>query len=131
MDSSSSRLKESSGAVATAPRVGAESDYRYWAFISYSHIDERWASWLHRSIEGYKVPKAVAKTVGADGQTPRPARLFPVFRDREELSIAPSLGDRIEGALTASRNLIVICSPKRRALPVGQRGDPGLQGARS
>jgi len=111
MDDSSSTLNERSGAVATAPRDGAEPDYRYWAFISYSHVDERWADWLHRSIEGYKVPKAVAGTMGADGQTPRPPRLFPVFRDRDELSSAASLGERIEGALAASRNLIVICSP--------------------
>ena len=90
---------------------GEEAGYTYWAFISYSHADERWASWLHRSIETYKVPKTIAGTVGPDGRAARPPRLFPLFRDREELSTASSLGERIERALAASRNLIVICSP--------------------
>ena len=29
---------------------------RYWAFISYSHADEAWAQWLHRSLETWRVP---------------------------------------------------------------------------
>ena len=32
-------------------------DYKYKAFISYSHSDEKWARWLHRSLENYRVPK--------------------------------------------------------------------------
>ena len=26
-------------------------DYTYWAFISYSHSDEKWGKWLHRALE--------------------------------------------------------------------------------
>ena len=78
---------------------------RYWAFISYSHRDRQWGEWLHRSLETYRVPKALT-VAGA------PARLFPVFRDREELAGAVNLSARIETALTESRNLIVVCSPR-------------------
>ena len=85
--------------------------FKYWAFLSYSHADERWAARLHREIETYRVPKPLVGTRGGDDTPDRPARLFPVFRDREELPSASNLGEKIESALKASRNLIVICSP--------------------
>ena len=36
---------------------GGVSDPDYKAFISYSHADEAWARWLHRALEGYRVPR--------------------------------------------------------------------------
>jgi len=84
--------------------------YKYKAFISYSHSDDRWAKWLHRRLESYSLPKAaVGKGANAD-QSPR--RLRPIFRDREELAAADDLGQKIELALSQSENLIVICSPE-------------------
>src|SRR5690348_4271128 len=56
-------------------------DFRYWAFISYSHSDERWAAWLHHVLETYRVPAPLAGGPTRDGARPR--RLFPVFRDRD------------------------------------------------
>lgn len=44
-----------------------------------------------------------------------PARLYPVFRDREELSASPALAGRLEGALAASDHLLVVCSPAAAA----------------
>ncbi len=41
-----------------------------------------------------------------------PKRLYPVFRDRDELPLADAVGDPIEWALRQSRALIVICSPQ-------------------
>jgi hypothetical protein len=35
---------------------GAPVRCKYPVFISYSHRDERWASWLHKAIEAYRVP---------------------------------------------------------------------------
>jgi eukaryotic-like serine/threonine-protein kinase len=90
-------------------RIGESADYRYWAFISYSHADKAWGDWLHRALETYRVPKHLVDKVGAFGPVPR--RLYPIFRDREELSVAPSLGAKIQGTLQESRSLIVICSP--------------------
>jgi tetratricopeptide (TPR) repeat protein len=84
-------------------------DFKYFAFISYSHADERWSRWLHRSLETYRVPKRLIGRVTNRG--PVPGRLTPVFRDRDELTGAADLGSTVTAALGASRDLIVICSP--------------------
>ncbi len=84
--------------------------FKYWAFISYSHRDKRWGDWLHRALETYRVPKRLVGTEGRDGPVPR--RIYPVFRDREELPTATDLGEVINEALRRSRYLVVICSPR-------------------
>lgn len=84
--------------------------FKYRAFISYSHADEKWAAWLHRALETYRIP---ARLVGKPAEFgPVPRRIAPIFRDREELASATSLGDVLEAALAASECLIVICSPR-------------------
>ena len=88
----------------------ADQQFKYWAFISYSHADEEWAKWLHQSIETYRVPRKLVGRETANGALPK--KLFPVFRDRDELPGASDLGGKIQEALTTSRSLIVICSPK-------------------
>lgn len=82
---------------------------RYRAFLSYSHADEKWARWLLRRLESYRVPANLVGRPGRDG--PIPARLGAMFRDRDELPSAGSLSNTIAGALSDSQNLIVICSP--------------------
>lgn len=79
---------------------------RYRAFISYSHADASFASWLHRRIESYRLPAV------RDGQTPA---LAPVFIDRAELPAAPDLTDQVREALAQSAALIVVASPQARA----------------
>jgi hypothetical protein len=85
------------------------TDFKYRAFISYSHKDEKWASWLHRALETYRVPKYLVGQDTAFGKVPD--RLGKVFRDREELASAHSLGNELEQALADSACQIVICSP--------------------
>lgn len=98
----------------TEERLGDSPTYKYWAFISYSHHDEDWAKWLHQSLETYSVPRnLVGRHTGKNGQLPR--RIFPVFRDRDELPGAADLGGKIKNALSQSRTLIVICSPQAAA----------------
>lgn len=81
---------------------------RYSAFISYNHRDRRWASWLHRELERYRLPKAL---IGRDSPIGAlEAKLPPVFQDREELAASPSLTESVREALAESANLIVICS---------------------
>lgn len=82
----------------------------YWAFISYSHADELIARWLHRALETYRLPKALVGTSPAGILIP--TRLFPVFRDRDELPSSDSLGEKIDAALAAARSLIVIATPR-------------------
>ena len=86
-----------------------EEAKKYWAFISYSHKDKKWGDWLHKALETYRVPKKLVGTLGREGAVPK--RVFPIFRDREELPTSAELGANINEALNQSRNLIVICSP--------------------
>src|SRR3954464_9309542 len=83
-------------------------EFKYKAFISYSHRDRQTAEWLHRSLENYQIPKQMIGLPGRDG--PIPKRLFPIFRDRDELSTSSDLSIDIREALEQSANLIVICS---------------------
>jgi tetratricopeptide (TPR) repeat protein len=82
---------------------------KYRAFISYSHRDARWASWLHTALETYRPPKPLVGKVTARGEVPK--RLTPIFKDRDELPSAVDLGDLINAALRDSACQIVICSP--------------------
>jgi tetratricopeptide (TPR) repeat protein len=95
------------GAAMDASATAA--DFRYRAFIAYSHQDEHWAAWLHKALETYRVP---ARLVGLDTAVGRiPRRLAPIFRDRCELPSASDLERTVAEALKQSANLIVICSP--------------------
>ncbi|HSV64261.1 MAG TPA: TIR domain-containing protein, partial [Chthoniobacterales bacterium] len=83
---------------------------KYWAFLSYSHTDRQWGDWLHKALETYRVPRRLIGKESRDGKIP--ARVFPVFRDREELPVSADLSSNIEEALRESRYLIVVCSPR-------------------
>ncbi len=85
------------------------AEFRYRAFIAYSHQDEDWAKWLHTALETYRVPARLVGTQTAVGTIP--PRLMPIFRDRSELPSAFDLSQTINEALSQSANLIVICSP--------------------
>jgi eukaryotic-like serine/threonine-protein kinase len=85
-------------------------DFRYRAFISYSHQDKAWADWLHKALETYRVPSRLVGTSTAAGIIPR--RLAPIFRDRDELASATDLGLKVNEALKQAANLVVICSPR-------------------
>ena len=50
------------------------ADLRYKAYLSYSHEDARWATWLHRALEAYRVPARLSADV--EGELPR--RLAPI-----------------------------------------------------
>lgn len=82
---------------------------RFRAFLSYSHRDKAWADWLHKALEAYRLP---ARLVGRETPLgPIPARLAPVFRDRDELAAATDLSHEINDALAHSLFLVVVCSP--------------------
>jgi tetratricopeptide (TPR) repeat protein len=88
--------------------VGAAAR-RYRVFLSYSHAETKWATWLMRRLEAYRVPGRLqgrAAPIGTVGP-----RIAPVFRDRDELPSASDLGETIRTALGESATLVVICSP--------------------
>ena len=81
---------------------------RYSAFISYNHRDRRWAAWLHRELERYRLPKALIGRESPIGKLDR--RLPRVFQDREELAASTNLAASVREALEQADSLIVICS---------------------
>lgn len=85
------------------------TQYKYWAFISYSHQDAATAAWLHKALEHYVVPRRLVGSATPIGPAPR--RFVPVFRDRDELPSSSHLNTAIHEALQRSRVMIVIASP--------------------
>lgn len=83
----------------------SESTSKYFAFISYKREDEKWAKWLQRKLEYYKLPIELRKR-----KPEIPQFLRPIFVDTTELN-GSILIDSIYEALDASLYLIVICSP--------------------
>lgn len=81
----------------------------YRAFISYSHADTAVARWLHRTLETYRIPSRLVGRTTAVGEVP--ARLTPIFRDRDELSASGDLSGSLRQALEASMFLLVVASP--------------------
>jgi tetratricopeptide (TPR) repeat protein len=93
--------------VAAEQKNPAAPHYR--AFISYSHRDKAAAAWLHRTLETFRMP---VNLVGRDTPIGKvPARLTPIFRDRDELPASGDLGQELKAALERAMFLIVICSP--------------------
>ena len=70
-------------------------EYQYAAFISYRHaaVDRKWAVWLHRALETYRVPRRLVQDAEL---APRIGR---VFRDEEELAASADLSESIDLAL--------------------------------
>jgi tetratricopeptide (TPR) repeat protein len=82
---------------------------KFRAFISYSHADKSAADWLHRALEAYRLPSRLVGQQTAVGEVP--AKLTPIFRDRDELPAAGDLSIELRTALEQSSFLIVIASP--------------------
>ncbi|MDR1979003.1 MAG: toll/interleukin-1 receptor domain-containing protein [Synergistaceae bacterium] len=85
--------------------------YKYYAFISYKRggADEKYASWLQRRLERYRIPAIT-------GIQELPKRLK-VFRDKTDLGSYASLDEGLSRNLEISRFLVVICSPRSAESP--------------
>ena len=81
-----------------------KQEKEYFAFISYKREDEKWAKWLAKELEHYHLPT----TLNGKGL---PKNLRPIFRDVDDLA-AGNLPEQIYHALSISKNLIVVCSPR-------------------
>ena len=82
-----------------------ERQYKNYAFISYKREDEKWAKWLQRKLESYKLPSVIRKE-----SLNMPKYIRPVFRDKTDLS-GGILTEQLYNELEHSKYLIVICSP--------------------
>jgi hypothetical protein len=87
-----------------------EADPCYYAFISYSRKDGKWAKWLHRAIEYYRLPSVVRKSRSEQGKA-LPRWIRPVFHDKSDLTPKGGLRVSLRRELEDSKYLIVICSP--------------------
>ena len=86
-------------------------NFTYLAFISYKREDEKWAKWLQYRLEHYKLPTSVRKE-----KPSLPERVRPVFKDTTDLA-GGVLEKKIKEALSSSKYLIVICSPRAAQSP--------------
>ena len=82
---------------------------RYSAFLSYNHSDIGFACQLQAWLETYRLPRALSQA--APIVDPRSGRLRPVFRDQDELRVAPDLSPALRAAIADSRAVVVICTP--------------------
>ena len=88
-------------------------DFKYRAFLSYSHADRKWAKWLHSSLEGFRIDKDLIGRETATGKIP--ARLRPIFRDRDEFTgmCEPRGGDEHRLCPPKQRNKVGLGGPRR------------------
>ena len=84
--------------------AGPNSAYTYFAFISYKRADEKWARWLKRHLQLYRLP---AKTHKKYPSLKR--RCSPVFLDKANL-MPGALDSGLSSEVQSARYLIVICS---------------------
>ena len=82
---------------------------QYRAFISYKSEpkDQKWANWLHKSIESWRVPRRIKKWDPSLAEG-----LRPIFIDEAEGKPGPDLAEFLKGALRRSEWLIVVWSPR-------------------
>ena len=89
--------------------MAAPVEFRYRAFISYSHADTKWANWLHGRLESFRIDRDLIGRQTAAGLIPKTLR--PVFRDRDDFTAGHSLSEQTLAALDVSAALIVLGSP--------------------
>ena len=80
--------------------------YKYFAFISYNSKDVEWGKRLQRKLEGYKMPATLCSEHGWERKPIKPVFFAPTDIQPDDLN------EEIKSRLRASRNLIVICSPR-------------------
>ena len=86
-----------------------ENAYTYFAFISYKREDEKWARWLKRNLQLYRLP---AKTHKKHPDLKR--RCSPVFLDKTNL-MPGELDSGLSSEVQSAKYLIVICSRAAKA----------------
>ena len=83
-----------------------KQEYTNIAFISYKREDEKWAKWLQKKLESYRIPTTIRNE-----NTSLPKYIRPIFRDKTDLSGGSLLHEELEKELLASKYLIIVCSP--------------------
>ena len=96
--------------------MSEDEQFAYRAFLSYTHADRRWAEWLHRRLENFKLDSSLASRLRGNGLPIDSLR--PIFRDRDDFSGGDSLSERTVEILDSSAALLVLCSSVSATRPV-------------
>ena len=79
--------------------------FKYFAFISYSRKDIKFAEKLHRYLSYFKLPGKLCLKYPL-----MPKNVRPIYRDKTDLIIDNKLDETLKYRLEVSKYLIVICS---------------------
>ena len=83
-----------------------EQQFQFFAFISYNSHDTAWGKRLQKKLEGYRMPATLCSEHCWERKPIKPVFFAPT-------DIQPGgLTEELQERLKASRNLIVICSPR-------------------
>lgn len=82
-----------------------QTEYKYFAFISYNSRDVSWGKRLQRKLEQYRMPATLCSERGWERKP-----LKPIFFAPTDIQMG-DLSEELKSRLSASRHLIVICSP--------------------
>lgn len=85
--------------------------YQYYAFISYKHLDKRWAKWVQRQLEYYRLPNRLCR----EKNTPK--HVTPIFRDETDLTGGKNVKTHLIDNVNRSKFLIVICTKHMQVNP--------------
>lgn len=83
-----------------------EQQFQFFAFISYNSHDTAWGKILQKKLEGYRMPATLCSEHGWERKPIKPVFFAPT--DIQPGGLTAELQERLK----ASRNLIVICSPR-------------------
>ena len=80
--------------------------YTYFAFISYKREDDKWAEWLQKKLQTYRLPGKLCRKYPNIQD-----RCVPVFLDKSNLKPG-ILKESLRSEVQDSKYLIIICSKK-------------------
>lgn len=83
----------------------AQTEFKYFAFISYNSKDIAWGKRVQKKLESYRMPATLCSEHGWERKPLKPIFFAPT--DIQPGGLSAELQERLK----ASRNLIVICSP--------------------
>ena len=84
--------------------IRGDRQYTYFAFISYKREDGKWAEWLQRKLQSYRLPSKLCRQYKTLQQ-----RCDPVFLDKTDLKPG-FLEEELRSEVQEAKFLIVICS---------------------
>lgn len=99
---------DSAGNISESEILPAQKEsFKYYAFISYSHKDQKIARKLQRRLQNYHLPSKVMQS-----HPEVPKKLSPIFIDESYLVAKKgTLSESLRDYLRDSQYLILICSP--------------------